>query len=189
MRTMQGSVLKRIDNLLARASSRASGAASASGIVTAGNGGVTLGPLDGTTTTPPTVIAAFDVTPTKGGLYQVSFTVGYVLSAADNLGFLVDAVPAVTAITGGAAAPPPNAAFHYETTGSPLVVTGGTPVLAISAAVAVATGQIAAQTQLITGTVQLLPTPTRQAIVLSVVTAGGAHLTTLAITNASAIEL
>lgn len=189
MRTMQGSVLKRIDNLLARASSRASGAASASGAVTAGNGGVVLGPLDGTTTTPPTVLAAFDVTPTKGGLYQVSFTVNYALSAADTLAFLVNGVAAVTAITGGATAPPPNAAFHYETTGSPLVVTGGASELAISAAVAVATGQIAAQTQVISGTVQLLPTPTRQAIVLGVVTSGGAHLTTLGITNASAIEL
>lgn len=182
---MYNAQLKRLDALTARASARASAAAGAGGsaIVAAL---LTLGPLNGTTTV-ATDIAAFDVTPTKGGLYLVGITASFVLSAADaGVAWVLLAVPAVTAISGGAVA---DTNFHYETTGSPLVVTGGTPVAQYGAAQEIATGQIAAQNQVILAAVQLAPTPTRQAIVLAVQTTGGAHLTTLGVANAFAIEL
>lgn len=188
MRTMQLSVLKRLDNLVAAARSRAAAAPGASSAITAGNGGVAAGALTGTTTA-LIPVAAFDVTPTRGGLYQVSMNLEFVLSAADSVTWAVLAVPAVTAISGGAQVPPSTGKFHYETTGSPLVVTGGTPVSASTVSQQFAAGQIAACNQSIFALVQLLDTPTRQAIVVEVETSGGAHLTTLNITNASAIEL
>lgn len=184
MKTMQLSVLKRIDNLLAGARARAAAAPAAGSVITAGNGGVAAGALTGVTTG-QTTVAAFDVTPTRGGLYQVTVTVIYVLSAADTLAWALFAVPAVTAIAGGAAV----GAFHYETTGSPLVVTGGAGVEAILNQAEIAAGNITAVTVTLSGVVQVLPTPTRQAIVLTVQTSGGAHLTTIAINNAAASEL
>lgn len=99
---MYNAQLKRLEALTARASSRASAAIvpSASNVVTTADN-VAPGPLDGTTTV-LTPVAAFALTPSKGGLYFVSFTVSYVLSAADSVLWLLESIAAVTAITGGA---------------------------------------------------------------------------------------
>jgi hypothetical protein len=180
------SALKRLDNLVRLALSRATGAglAAGAGVITQDDE-VVCGPLTGTTTSPITV-AAWDVTPVKSGLYLVGFTLPFVLSAADTVSWNIEAVPLVTAITGGTAI---RSTFHYEST-SPLVVAGGTPVNAGLYTQEIATGDITAQTPtLCMAAVTPGAIGTRQALVLFVKTAAGAHLTTLEISNAFALEL
>jgi hypothetical protein len=182
------SALKRLDNLTAGARARAAAAAGqASSIAVIAADEVAAGALTGTTTS-PIEVAAFDVTPSKGGLYLVNFTADVVLSAADTLTWQIIGVEGLTSITGGAAL---RQTFHYETTGSALVVTGtGSTVEQWIGHFEVATGQIAAVNFPISAVVQLGgANGTRQAILVAVTTAGGAHLTTLNITNAGAIEI
>lgn len=178
--------LKRLDNLVAGARARASAAslAGAAQLVTQADEAV-CGALTGTTTS-PIVIAAFDVTPNKSGLYLVGFTLPLVLSAADTLSWNIEAVPLVTAITGGTAI---RETFHFETS-SPVVVTGGTPVDVGLLTQEIATGDIGAQSpSFVFAAAMPGAIGTRQALVLFVETAGGAHLTTLEISNAFALEL
>ena len=178
--------LKRIDNLLRLALSRAAGGAEAAGaeFVTQADE-VVCGPLTGTTTS-PIVVAAFDVTPTKSGLYQVGFTLPFELSAADTVSWNIEAIPLVTGITGGTAI---RSTFHYEST-SPVVVTGGSGVNVGLLTREIATGNITAQTETISFMAEMPGAiGTRQALVLFVETTGGAHLTTLEVSNAYAFEL
>lgn len=176
---------KRLNNLVAGARARASAAASGgTEAISAGNGGVTLGPLTGTTTV-LTPIIAFDVTPRKSGMFLVQVNLTFVLSAADTVAIPVDVVPAVTALTGGTAL----GDFHYETTGQPLEITGGTPVLAAVQTMQVAAGQIGSVNMQVSALVNVGNIGTRSAIVVNVETSGGAHLTAIGTGNASCIEL
>lgn len=178
MRTMQLSVLKRLDNLVAGARARAAipvvGAANESGKAAPP---AALGDLSGVTTA-FIDLAAMDLTPKGSGRFQYTATVNYTLDGADTVTFNVDAVPLVTAISGGTA----SGNFHYES-GTPIVVTGGAPVVEIPTVDQIAAGQIAAVSKTISGFVQLAPLGGRQAIVLAVKTAGGAHLTGITLTT------
>lgn len=180
MKTLQLSVLKRIDALLAGARARASGifVVSQNGAFS-GNAALSPGDLTSGTNT-PIVLAALDLTPVNKGLFLFHALVDYTLSAADTVAFSVQAIPAVTAITGGTAL----GNVHYESgqgAGQPVVVTGGTPVPSLTTSDEIATAQIAHQSKTIAGLVQLTETQTRQAIQLTVVATGGSHITSMSL--------
>lgn len=180
MRTMQLSVLKRIDNLLAKAMARSSAGFVSGNLVGSPAGGVTPDNLTASGT--ETVVAALDLTPVLAGVFHFDFKITYTLSAADTVTWRVKSIPAVTAITGGAAV----GGLHYSA-GSPVVVAGGTPVLQFSRADELATGNIAKVSATLSGIIQLTGSPeaTRQAIEITAQTGGGANLTTVNLSTAA----
>lgn len=178
MRTEQLSVLKRHDALLALLNSRAAGAGvAATNFALTGNTPVAPSDLTGTGT--QIVLAAMDLTPKVSGLFHVDWTITYTLAAADTVKFIVEAVPAVTAITGGSSVG--TIKLFYEHT-TPLVVTGGAPVLSLTTNDQIATGNIAHVTRQISGMVLLGGAlNTRQAIQLNVVTTGGQNISAISL--------
>lgn len=181
MRTSNLSVLKRLDALVQLALARANGAAVPGNKVVTPLGGVTPSDLSGTTTA-PIIVSALDVTPVRAGTYRVAVVVNYTLSAADEVTWVLGAVPTVTAITGGTTV----GNVHYES-GTPVVVTGGSPSAQIGSSATVATGQIAHATATVTGLVAVGAKGVRAAITLTAVTVGGAHITGITLIE-SAVE-
>lgn len=90
---------------------------------TTGGPDVALGDL---ATPSSAILFAMDLTPKRSGIFSLSFALRASMSADDELEMSIQSAPALTSLTGGAAAG--NGTMRYETLGSPIVVASGTPV-------------------------------------------------------------
>lgn len=91
--------------------------------------GTTAGPdvsLGNLITPSSAILFAMDLTPRRTGIFSLSFALRASITADDEIEMSIQSAPALTSITGGATAG--NGSMHYETTGSPLVVSAGAPV-------------------------------------------------------------
>ena len=145
---------------------------------TGGAGGnVHPGDLTSGTTT-PAILFAFQLSPKAGGLFFLSFSLEFTLSAPDTVTIAIESAGNATSVSGGA-----NVGTNLFVEGpGPVTVVSDAPVQRSEWAAEVPSGAIAKQTATWSGVVALQSTGDNlAALIATIATAGGASITAMSL--------